>query len=932
MKDYNKRLEELYKPFMETITEYSEDAMIEEAAHLYEDINKLNINYHQLNNNVFVDDISIYFIICRIMDAGYQKTHYADLDSNALEKQKMFLASRLATAIMESKMRKIVIIEPHHDDALGSASSFVFDRQNLVTVYTMCESGDDRDRIKLSDVERTSNIKSTHRKTAVRRHISCGLADYHYNRCYEFAVGGDVSYSELIEYYLKNESRESGLCARIKEIFEQEKDNCAYYIIPLGLKHPMHVLMAYYAVQQALATEQGDKIIFYVDHPYDMEVTIMRIAQAQAYYEGMLGVQNPYVRMDSAEINQREIGILVKEIYNDKHYGEFHGTLEKTCCSYLVPAGTAESLAATYHLHINNILFATYQAKPFLKSGGLGEVAYTYTSELSRHVNKVAIITPKQSKYFKNLRYPLVTCIDGVYYSLTVSEDGTFTPGEVTEKTEDSIELLEYNRLEYPDFSVELSKQKYDCNIEKYLWHDVHYYLVSIKGFFNSDNMFDNENISSEIAAFSMAVIESIKGALDFVPTVIHCNDYQTALIPFLLKYRYLAIYEKMRTVYTIHYYGYKGIYSKSKLLKVLNIDQDTCDNCMICNRDSNESCIFRVMSPYSQEDMNKLGIKDDKVSLMKIGICFADVVTTVSEGYARQLSDYQDIKKATTVHGIRNGIVIPDRTYMSGNEVYMRLNGVRYASVSDNGKDTLLYAKKFNKRLFQKEAGLTVDDSIPLLCMVSRLNSVKGVEDIKNIFDKLMQLDLQLVIIGDDDKNVTIADSNGEGADAGKNFYTPYATLFSQKEKVFKGKFKYYPFAEDLEFKAYLAGDILIMPSREEACGTTQMLAMKHGVIPIVSMIPAFEDTVVDYAQTVPDRDSEAYVSKPSFDKGVGFYTFRDDCWILLDVIHGVVEKYRNDKEKWVRVMNSTQPVDFSWNNNSLVKYLQIYNSLEIR
>lgn len=143
--------------------------------------------------------------------------------------------------------------------------------------------------------------------------------------------------------------------------------------------------------------------------------------------------------------------------------------------------------------------------------------------------------------------------------------------------------------------------------------------------------------------------------------------------------------------------------------------------------------------------------------------------------------------------------------------------------------KDNWLDAKRNNKEAFQKEFGLEVNPDVPMFCMVSRLNATKGIEDIKNIFARLMEMDLQLVIVGDDDRNVSYIDEHA---------FSHYADFFKLKMEENPGKFFYSPFSEKMEFKTYSAADVLLMPSRDEAYGMTQIFAMKYGALPVVSKI----------------------------------------------------------------------------------------------
>ena len=706
-----------------------------------------------------------------------------------------------------------------------------------------------------------------------------------------------------------------------------------FVLIPLGIQHPMHVLTAYYGTQLAMNAGLSEKIIYYIDHPYDFQLKgTARLDMACQYYKELLDCK--FTRADGTNVRHQEIGEILSAVYGEGHYGEFAGAIERTLCSYFVQKNWFPKLEALLSLHVNDILYATFQAKPFLKTGGSGEVAYSYIKALKYYVNKAAIIMPKYKKKMREFgnTYKIKAKVNGEYHKVSYSDMGEIilTKYDNSHMGEE-VELLNYNKAN-GSFWIILNGTEYTCRLEKYLYDGVTYYLLDIEGFFESENIFDNDRIDMECAAFSLAVMESLKNNLDFMPTVIHCNDNQTALIPLVRKVKYASYMPSLKIMYTIHFYGYKGIYSKKKVLGYLGISESNCGLCLVCKK--NKDCLFSLISAYSKEDTEKLGIPDDKINLMKAGIVYSDIVTTVSEGYASTIQDYPDFK-SKKVYGIRNGISLEYREFLSDKE------GITYMKQT---QDNWLAVKKNNKQAFQKEFGLEVNPDVPMFCMVSRLNATKGIEDIKNIFARLMEMDLQLVIVGDDDRNVSYTDEHGS-----VHAFSPYANFFNLKMEENPGKFFYSPFSEEMEFKTYSAADVLLMPSRDEACGTTQILAMKYGALPIVSKINSFNDTLIDYnmvqvceectikctAENEEKRQEikEKYVCKPDgqLDKGVGFFTFRDDCWVLLDIIRMTCEKLHGEEKnsKWRKAVNSTVSVDFTWDNKSIRKYLELYNNM---
>ena len=928
---FNKKIESKKKQYGDYLTKHMGlEEVIEIGSQWYEDVNAINEEYCMISDSSTRDDMNAYYVACDILcqvpieNLFPQEKEYTKED---IEKCKEKLSELIWNRVLDKRTIKILVFEPHHDDFMGSASSILYaNRDNVRTVvYTMAKSGDERDEVDLSVLHRRKGMP-TRKRTTVIRHVQCHLEDYHYNSMWERSEHKDsaeiTDYSVLVSYYLESGYNTAKLEQAMEAAFLELNSIAAsdkFVLLPLGIQHPMHVLTAYYGVQTAIKMGLIEKVIFYIDHPYDFQTRdTVRMDITSKYYKDLLGCE--FVRADGTNVKQQDIAEILSATYNEKHYCEFDGVLERTVCSYLVQKKMMPKLENVLNLHVNNILYATFQAKPFLKTGGSGEVAYSYIKSLRRYVNKAAIIMPKYKKKMKEFAdtYHVKAQINGVYYKVNYSDNGDFIFEDYEDMhMEKEIELLNYNEAD-SGFWIILNGQKCTCKLEKYLYDGVTYYLVDIKGCFKSVNVFDNDQIDMECTAFSLAVMESLKNNLDFMPTIIHCNDNQTALIPMVRKIIYGNYWSSMRTLYTIHFYGYKGIYSKRKILGYLGISEENCELCLVCRKE--EDCLFKLISAYNTRDIEILGIPDDKVNLMKIGIVFADIVTTVSKGYANTIQNYPDFR-TKKVYGIRNGVSVEYKEFFSDKE------GITYMKQTEKNWIT---AKKYNKKAFQKEFNLKVNSDVPMFCMVSRLNATKGIEDIKNIFARLMEMDLQLVIVGDDDRNTSYIDEKGN-----VHVFTPYADFFNLKMEENPGKFYYSPFSEDMEFKTYSAADVLIMPSRDEACGTTQIFAMKYGDLPIVSKIDSFNDTVIDYNSVHESSEEQAkeYVNKPNgqVDKGVGFFSFKDDCWVLLDIIKMICEKLHGDEKtrKWRKAVNSTVSIDFSWDNKLIREYLELYDNM---
>ncbi len=391
-------------------------------------------------------------------------------------------------------------------------------------------------------------------------------------------------------------------------------------------------------------------------------------------------------------------------------------------------------------------------------------------------------------------------------------------------------------------------------------------------------------------AVFCDALLQKGLDVTGYVPTVCHCNDWQTALIPFLQKTKYCRRYRELKTVYTIHFYGYKGIFPKKEMLSQLGMEKEDCRFCITCKED----CVLDRTDLLNKTARGELvPIPPSLMSCMRAGIEFADVVTTVSRGYAKELESYPDFAGVEVV-GIRNGIITMKERMGSG-----------FPSGFSSSDERKAYKRRSKEKL-QREPGLEVNADTPVICMVSRLAIEKGMELVRNILQFLLDEGAQMVLVGDDSDRVR----------------RPYAAYFERVAGAEAGRFAYRPFSEETEYHTYAGADILLMPSLSEACGTTQMNAMQFGVIPVVSMLSAFKDTVLDYKDY--RQEENAYQGR-----GIGFYAYKDDCWVFLEVLKKVLKIFRTDSEEWDAICEICSGTDFSWKNKAVLGYLQLYNGL---
>lgn len=828
------------------------DDVLQVGVNLQRETEEINIRYRQWDDSWGYDHKCIYYVACFIVENSSLDEIRA-LDSEDKENRKERLAALLFARIDQYRKKKIHVIEPHPDDMLGSASGLCYCTEALITLHTVSRVFDRR-RYVLLNQENLTKYKSVRKKPNIIKHCKYEIDDLDWSNRH---LGEDPDYAELLQSYIEMFGDENfeKLTECIRDIVKAAREEDAYLALPMGIEHPMHMLTTYVCIEQI--NKQGfdpKKVIIYVDHPYDyLNVGNGRLQKAKDYIQSKLEME--LCRCDDMSIEQSVLKDIITEIYGETHYGEFANSLENTFCSYFVDLDSLIEIKQFLNLHVNNILFITDQAKPFKKTGGLGEVAFVLCKTLLDFVNDVRILIPKYSgNDFQD-----------------VGEEG---------------ETVQFTYQGSTEAVGEVS-----CEIMDRRYNGLTYYLLDIKGYFENTNPFDRGMHGLAYTIFCDAVLQGLNH-IDYVPSVLHCNDWQTALIPMLKKTKYSYYRPDLKVIYTVHFYGYKGIFKKSHILEYIGLDDKKCRLCITC---SNE-CPLNRIDLLSNEDINKLNVMPSQMSFMKAGIEFADIVTTVSKGYAREIQHYPDFSNVKVI-GIRNGIADSKYEFAKGSG-FVNFN-----------EGNFLAEKPKNKYMLQNKLKLQEDADIPLICMVSRLTAVKGLEVVKGIAQDILSIPAQLVIVGDDsDKEIR-----------------PYESFFSMLEEKNPGKCAYRNFSEELEYQTYAGADILLMPSLSEGCGTTQILAMRYGVVPIVSMIEAFDDTVLDY-KDMHKKDQGQYL-----DRGIGFFAYKDDCWVLLEVIKKAVEIYHNGNHsnEWNKIVEDCIKVDFSWKNGSIKEYLKLYNDL---
>ena len=404
------------------------------------------------------------------------------------------------------------------------------------------------------------------------------------------------------------------------------------------------------------------------------------------------------------------------------------------------------------------VLYASSEALPFAMSGGLADVAGALPKALRKRFIGCRVVMPLYSSISEELRSKM-----------------TFVCS----------------------ITVPVAWRRQYCGVFEAHMDGVIYYLIDNQYYFNREGMYGHYDDAERFAFFSRAVLEIIPH-IGFTPDIIHCNDWQTALIPVYLDtfYKYDDLYKNMKTVFTIHNIQYQGKYGKELIGDVLGI-------------------------PYERESIIEY---DDCVNFMKGAIQCSNKITTVSPTYSKEILDpyyshgLDSILKEFTykLTGIVNGIDVDVYNPETDKLIYKNFNA------DDMG------AKAYNKQKLQEELGLPVRDNAPVIGIVTRLVKHKGLDLVKCVFEEILKADVQFAILG-------------SGEWEFESFFNEMAQKYPDKVGLKIG------FNPQLAHRIYAGADIFLMPSQSEPCGLAQMVALRYGTIPIVRETGGLNDTISD-------------------------------------------------------------------------------------
>lgn len=473
------------------------------------------------------------------------------------------------------------------------------------------------------------------------------------------------------------------------------------------------------------------------------------------------------------------------------------------------------------------------EAFPFCKTGGLADVVGALSSNLSKsnEVENVVLFLPKYRDIGKT----------------------AFSPKKIT-----------------GNFIIPVSDRRETVNLYLVEWGRVKVYLVDNPRYFDRPGLYrtssgefsDNDE---RFIFFQRAVLEALK-FVDFKPNIIFCHDWQTGLIPAYLKTLYSidAFFARTKTVFTIHNIAYQGMFGKETFVKAGFSWFD-----------------------FTPDKLEYYG----GINFMKAGINYADIITTVSPSYAKEICENAQIARG--LEGVLN---------FRKNSLFGILNGID-TEVWDPATDTFIYkgydlktfwrGKPYCKKMFQKEMGLEQNKNKILAGCVSRLDWQKGVDMIADVANRFLDK-IQFAILGSGDKEI---------AEKLKAIASAHPSSFVFIEE----------FNEELAHKIYASSDIFLMPSRFEPCGLSQMIASRYGSIAVVSRIGGLKDTI--------------FYNPDNLIESNGFSIDLPTQSNLSSMLGHIISVY-NSKEIWSNIVKNAMKTDFSW-NKSVSEYTALFKKI---
>lgn len=473
------------------------------------------------------------------------------------------------------------------------------------------------------------------------------------------------------------------------------------------------------------------------------------------------------------------------------------------------------------------IVFASAECAPFVKTGGLGDVAGSLPAALVRAGAEVIVMVPKYA----------------------------------TIKDEYKAQMEHFS-----DFYVSLGWRNEYCGLER-LEHDgVTYMFIDNERYFARDYPYGFFDDGERFAFFSKAITESLQHLpAGFECDILHCNDWQTALAPVFLRefYQGLPLYDRVKTVFSIHNVAFQGQFSDTVMEDILGVahipaaaSQLRCDACSI--------------------------------NYMLGALRYADAITTVSPTYANEIQtpefgeglDGVLRERSYALQGILNGIDVAGFDPATDKRI-----AANYTVEDRSGKAVC-------KAKLQEELGLEVRDDRPLMVMVTRLTRQKGLDLVMYALDRILSGGVQVAVLGTGDRDYE---------DGLRYFQDKYPGTMAARIE----------FDPALSQRMYAAADMFLMPSKFEPCGLSQIIAMRYGTLPIVRETGGLKDTVIPYNEFTGEGT------------GFSFSNFNGDE--MGDAVFRAARLFWDNRDAWNQLVTQAMSQDFSW-TRSADKYLDLY------
>ncbi len=485
-----------------------------------------------------------------------------------------------------------------------------------------------------------------------------------------------------------------------------------------------------------------------------------------------------------------------------------------------------------------NVLFVSSEVEPFSKTGGLADVSSALPKAIKDLGHEIRIITP---------RYRFI--------------------GERKFKLHDIIRLREIPIQVGSATVIGHIKSSFITNLKE----KVQVYFLDNQEYFGRDGIYqspstkkDYKDNDERFIFFARGVLETLK-QLGWAPDIIHCNDWQSALIPVYLKtlYKNDPFFKSTKTVFTIHNMAYQGVFPYESFLKT-NLPKEL----------------------FSPEGVEAYG----NFNFLKAGIVFSDVITTVSEKYAEEICSNDEIgaglsgllnSRKKDLHGIVNGIDIQQWDPSTDNYIFRKYDCKTIEAKFDNKKALIL------------KLGFENSTDLPLIGSIGRMVAMKGFDLLASTLEDILKLDVLVVMLSSGDKELE----------------KKFELIQKKHPKQFHLILGY---DEEMAHLIEAGCDIFLMPSKFEPCGLNQMYSMRYGTVPIVHATGGLDDTIEDYQGN---------------GKGTGFKFYKYDSKELLKTIQRALKVYQQPEE-WKKIMRNGMQQDFSW-QNSARKYLNLYKEI---